>query len=168
MNWKLVSPEIEVKQRVLYTNLGSSQHLDCFVQSAPAARVRWFFKEQLVTINGHFSRQDRENPHMNGSDRNYYTDMRHRLVIHYIRLSDIGVYECRAENSFGATSAGIELTLRPAPCVFKVDSIQHVLNDTSHLLIWKTESFSPIIEFLLKFRQVPNGKRIFSTILLKY
>lgn len=148
-----------MKQTVLYTNLGSSQHLECFVQSAPVARVRWFYKQQPILMNGHYSRQDRENPHVNGSGIHHqFADMRHRLLIHYVRTSDIGVYECRAENNLGVKSAHIELTLKPATCVFKVNPMELYQNDSSYLLIWKTESFSPIIEFLLKFREIDDGK----------
>lgn len=109
-------------------------------------------------MNGHYSRQDRENPHSNDTENNFHADMRHRLIIHYVRISDIGVYECRAENSLGAKSSNIELTLKPATCVFKASPVELNLNDSSYLLIWKTESFSPIIEFLLKFRDIQYGK----------
>lgn len=65
------------------------------------------------------------------------------------------MYECKAENEIGLKSAHIELAGRPMPSIFKQSPVASL--PTTHNLIWTTESFSPIIEYSLKFRQIPSG-----------
>lgn len=52
------------------------------------------------------------------------------------------------------TGATIELTGRPFPPTFK--SAPATLEPLSHNLIWQCESLSDILDYLLRFRQLPT------------
>lgn len=130
--------------------------MECFVESAPVAKVRWFHGGKPVTMGVYYNRQDTEELQRNTSVQRYYSDMKHSLIIKNARESDMGMYECRAENIIGIQSAYMEVTFRPMPCTFKISP--DMQSPTSHVLVWQTESYSPIIEFKLKFRQVPSGE----------
>lgn len=78
------------------------------------------------------------------------------MIIKNLRDTDLGQYECKAENKIGYTGALIELTGKPMPPVFKTSPIT-ASSVTNYNLIWQTESLSPINEYKLKFRQVPSG-----------
>lgn len=85
----------------------------------------------------------------------YFSTTKHILSIRAIKESDLGPYECRAENKLGFKGTVIELTGRPMPSAFKKSPL--VSSYMTYNLIWQTESLSPIIEYKLKFRQVPSG-----------
>lgn len=131
--------------------------MECFVESAPLAKVKWFHAGRPITYGTYYSRQDAivEAP-LNANGTRYYSDMKHVLIIKNARETDMGMYECRAENTIGVQSAYMEVTFRPMPCTFKISP--DMQSPTAHILVWQTESYTPIIEFKLKFRQVPSGE----------
>lgn len=125
--------------------------------SAPVANVHWFHHGVPVQHDTRVGRQDSDinyNSTAVGSIQ-YESRTKHTLVIRKVKDSDLGMYECRAENKLGFKGAVLELTGRPMPSTFKTSP----LNSTpmTHNLIWQTESLSPIIEYILKFRQIPSG-----------
>uniref|UniRef100_A0A1I8PCA4 Uncharacterized protein n=1 Tax=Stomoxys calcitrans TaxID=35570 RepID=A0A1I8PCA4_STOCA len=151
----LFAPEIRTPQKIYYSKVGGRILMDCFVESSPLAKVRWFHAGKLITMGPYYTRQDAEVATINGSSpTRYFASMRHTLVLKNVRESDMGMYECRAENTIGVHSSYMELTFRPMPCTFKISP--DMQSPTSHTLVWQTESFSPIVEFKLKFRQVPS------------
>lgn len=85
----------------------------------------------------------------------YHSKKKHILTIKNVKEHDLGMYECKAENKVGLKSAHIELAGRPMPSLFKHSPTAS--SPTTHNLIWTTESYSPIIEYSLKFREVPSG-----------
>ncbi|TMW53952.1 hypothetical protein DOY81_001009 [Sarcophaga bullata] len=151
----LFSPEIRLNRKIYYSKIGGRIQLECFVESAPLAKVKWFHAGRPISYGTYYSRQDTvmEVP-LNASGTRYYYDMKHSLVIKSARESDMGMYECRAENTIGVQSAYMEVTFRPMPCTFKISP--DMQSPTAHILVWQTESYTPIIEFKLKFRQVPS------------
>ncbi|XP_055372548.1 protein amalgam [Condylostylus longicornis] len=150
----LFPPEIKVLQSIVHTKINMRAHLECIVISAPPAKVQWYHHGVPVTTDMRIARNDVE-IHRNRSQSHYYTETKHQLVVKKVRDSDLGMYECRAENKVGFKSSTIELTGRPMPCLFKTSPVQQP--GTAHTLIWQTESLSPISEYKLKFRQVPSG-----------
>lgn len=130
--------------------------MDCYVESAPLAKVRWFHAGKLISMSPYYTRLDAEVPTNGSIQPRYYSHMKHSLILKNIREFDMGMYECRAENTIGVQSSYMELTFRPMPCTFKISP--DMQSPTSHILVWQTESFSPVIEFKLKFRQVPSGE----------
>lgn len=85
----------------------------------------------------------------------YHATTKHLLTIKKVKETDLGMYECRAENKLGFKGAVIELTGRPLPSVFKTSPLAST--PMTHNLIWQTESLSQIFEYKLKFRQIPSG-----------
>ncbi|XP_035786584.1 opioid-binding protein/cell adhesion molecule-like isoform X2 [Anopheles albimanus] len=143
-------PEIEVKTGTVHTRVGETAILECLVTSHPVASIHWFhhglpvvFDRRIVKLDAPISKHQ------------YYTVQRHQLAIRNLRDSDLGQYECKAGNRVGITGTQLELTGRPMVATFKPAA--EMSSPTTHNFIWQTESFSPIIEYKLKFRRVPSG-----------
>lgn len=133
--------------------------LECVATSKPKANVHWFHhgipvKTNSYQDNNRISHQDHAILN-NQMVNDYYFITKHILIIRNIRETDFGMYDCRAENSIGIKGASIELTGRPMMPVFKRSPQGH--DQMAHYLIWQTESLSPIIEHILKFRKIPSG-----------
>ncbi|XP_052873116.1 neurotrimin [Anopheles cruzii] len=143
-------PEIEVKTPVVHTRLGETGLLECNVTSHPVASIHWFHHGLPVVFDRRIVKLDTPT-----SKHQYYTIQRHQLVIRNLRDSDLGQYECKAGNRVGIAGSQLELTGRPKVAHFKPAA--EMSSPTTHNFIWQTESFSPIIEYKLKFRRVPSG-----------
>ncbi|EDW01293.1 immunoglobulin superfamily member 10 [Drosophila grimshawi] len=151
----LFAPEVTLPQSVVYTRVGDRTHLECIVEAAPLATLQWFHHGVPVAIGAHISSQETELGVVNQALDSYVSLVKHVLTVKKVRESDMGQYECRASNSIGFKSATVELTGRPMPCVFKINP--GTQSSTSHVLVWQTESMLPIMEFKLKFRQIPSA-----------
>lgn len=143
-------PEVSVKTTPIHTKIGQNAHLECIVTSAPTASIHWFHNGLPLPSDRRFTKQD-------GIVRKpeYHTVYRHVLFIRNVRDADLGNYECKAENKIGIKGAHLELTGRPMQASFKPST--EMSSPTTHNLIWQVESFSPIIEYKLKFRKIPSG-----------
>ncbi|KAH8416118.1 hypothetical protein KR222_008510, partial [Zaprionus bogoriensis] len=151
----LFAPEVTPRQSVVYTKVGDRAQLECIVESSPLATMQWFHHGVPVQLgSGHMSSQQSELLPSQSQD-NYVSLVKHVLNVRKVYDSDMGQYECRASNSIGFRSATIELTGRPMPCIFKINP--GTQSSTSHVLVWQTESMLPIMEFKLKFRQIPSA-----------
>lgn len=150
----LFSPELSLPQSVVYTKVGDRAQLECIVESAPLATLHWFHHGVPVQFGSHISSQETE-MQVSHSQHSYVSLIKHVLIVRKVRDSDMGQYECRASNSIGFKSGTVELTGRPMPCVFKINP--GTQSSTSHVLVWQTESMLPIMEFKLKFRQIPSA-----------
>lgn len=138
----------------MYTKVGDRAQLECIVESAPLASLQWFHHGVPVQFGSQIISQESE-MRVSHSQDSYVSLVKHMLIVRKVRESDMGQYECRASNSIGFKSATVELTGRPMPCVFKINP--GTQSSTSHALVWQTESMLPIMEFKLKFRQIPSG-----------
>uniref|UniRef100_A0A182ITI8 Ig-like domain-containing protein n=1 Tax=Anopheles atroparvus TaxID=41427 RepID=A0A182ITI8_ANOAO len=143
-------PEIEVKTTTVHTRVGETGILECVVTSHPVASIHWFhhglpvvFDRRIVKLDALVSKQQ------------HYTVQRHQLAIRNLRDADLGQYECKAGNRVGIAGTQLELTGRPMVASFKPAA--EMSSPTTHNFIWQTESFSPLIEYKLKFRRVPSG-----------
>ncbi|KAH8290665.1 hypothetical protein KR054_004825 [Drosophila jambulina] len=150
----LFAPEVSQPQPVVYTKLGARAHLECIVEAAPVATVKWFHHGLPVSLGAHSTSHESE-LQGNRSLDHYVNAVRHLLVVKSVRNADMGQYECRATNQIAAKSGNVELTGRPMPCLFKINP--GIQSSTSHVLVWQTESLLPIMEFKLKFRQIPSN-----------
>lgn len=149
-----VAPEVTLPQAVIYTKVGDRAQLECIVEAAPQATLQWFHHGVPVHLDAHISSQQQELASSQSPD-DYVNLIKHVLIVRKVRDSDMGQYECRASNSIGFKSASVELTGRPMPCLFKINP--GTQSSTSHALVWQTESMLPIMEFKLRFRQIPSG-----------
>lgn len=80
-------------------------------------------------------------------------------MIRNVRDSDLGKYECKAENPWGMQSAFVTLMGSPLKPFFENKS--SATTPTCKTLSWQTESQSPIIDYKFKFRKVPSGNENF-------
>lgn len=124
------------------------------MEAAPAATVKWFHHGLPVALGAHSTTHESE-LQTNRSVDHYVNAVRHMLVVKSVRNADMGQYECRASNQISVKSGSVELTGRPMPCLFKINP--GTQSSTSHVLVWQTESLLPIMEFKLKFRQIPSN-----------
>ncbi|XP_029708201.2 neurotrimin [Aedes albopictus] len=143
-------PEVSVRTSPIHTKIGQNAQLECIVTSAPTAAVHWFHKGLPLPSDRRYTKQD-------GivTKPQYHTVYRHVLSIRNVKDADLGHYECKAENKIGIKGAHLELTGRPMQASFKPST--EMSSPTTHNLIWQVESYSPIIEYKLKFRKIPSG-----------
>lgn len=139
---------------MVHTKLGLRALLECHVIAAPAAIVHWFHHGVPVIADMRVARHDTD-LNTNKTSVQYYAHSKHVLVIKKVKESDLGIYECRAENKLDFKGTVVELTGRPMPSVFKTSPLAST--PMTHNLIWQTESLSEIFEYKLKFRQIPSG-----------
>ncbi|XP_017867730.1 PREDICTED: neurotrimin isoform X2 [Drosophila arizonae] len=151
----LFAPELTLPQPVVYTKVGDRAQLECIVEAAPVAKLQWFHYGVPIQTGSHISSHETELSSSSHALDNYVSLVKHVLIIKKVRDADMGQYECRATNSIGFKSTTVELTGRPMPCVFKINP--GTQSSTSHVLVWQTESLLPIMEFKLKFRQIPSA-----------
>uniref|UniRef100_A0A8D7ZYF5 Neogenin n=1 Tax=Culex pipiens TaxID=7175 RepID=A0A8D7ZYF5_CULPI len=144
------APEVTVPVAVVHTKVGQSATLECFVTSRPTATIHWFHKGLPLPSEKRLIKHDTV-----VSTSQYHSVRRHALFIRNIKDADLGRYECKAENRIGLKGAHLELTGRPMPAAFKPSA--GMSSSTTHHLIWQVESFSPIIEYKLRFRKIPSG-----------
>uniref|UniRef100_A0A182WCZ9 Ig-like domain-containing protein n=1 Tax=Anopheles minimus TaxID=112268 RepID=A0A182WCZ9_9DIPT len=143
-------PEIEVKSPTVHTRIGETGILECLVTAHPVASIHWFHHGLPVVFDRRIVKLDAL-----VTKHQYYTVQRHQLAIRNLRDADLGQYECKAGNRVGIASAQLELTGRPMVASFKPAA--EMSSPTTHNFIWQTESYSPLIEYKLKFRRVPSG-----------
>lgn len=78
---------------------------------------------------------------------------RHTLVLRGLATkNDFGNYSCVAENSLGTSKRHIEVHGRPTMAVFR--NKPHQAGAHSFQLVWTTDSYSPIEEYRLLYRQI--------------
>lgn len=89
----------------------------------------------------------------------YYSKKKHILLIRNVRETDLGKYECKAENALGLRNDFVTLMGNPLKPSFENKSSP--ATPTSKTLSWQTESLSPIIDYKFKFRKVLTGNENF-------
>eukprot|EP00092_Neocalanus_flemingeri_P014498 GFUD01015643.1.p1 GENE.GFUD01015643.1~~GFUD01015643.1.p1 ORF type:complete len:1165 (+),score=313.82 GFUD01015643.1:166-3495(+) len=90
-------PEIVIEQVYLHSTKGSSIYISCIVQSSPEARVTWTKDGQIIV----------------SSDSDLYSESvdgdTHNLIL---LTESVGVYSCKAENSFGMSQESTHVSER--------------------------------------------------------
>jgi len=144
----LYEPEIEVESEKVHSGVGKEAHLTCIVHGEPRPTVRWFKENTELRPSGIGSSihpkifiESKENTH------------RHTLVLRgLVNKNDFGNYSCVAENSLGTSKRHIEVHGRPTMAVFR--NKPHQAGAHSFQLVWTTDSYSPIEEYRLLYRQI--------------
>jgi len=144
----LYEPEIEVESEKVHSGVGKEAHLTCIVHGEPRPTVRWFKENTELRPSGIGSSihpkifiESKENTH------------RHTLVLRgLVNKNDFGNYSCVAENSLGTSKRHIEVHGRPTMAVFR--NKPHQSGAHSFQLVWTTDSYSPIEEYRLLYRQI--------------
>lgn len=121
----LVPPEIRAESPVVHTKINLRATLECHVTSAPTATVHWFHHGVPVLQDNRITRHDTDYI-LNKTVLNYYANTKHSLTIKKVKETDLGMYECRAENKLGFKGAVLELTGRPMPSIFKTSPLASI------------------------------------------
>lgn len=137
----LYEPEIDVEAEKVHSGVGKEAHLTCIVHGEPRPNVRWFKENSELSNNDRVKIESKESSH------------RHTLILKGLASQrDFGNYSCIAENSLGSSKRHIEVHGRPTPAVFRKKGIQAGKN--SHQLVWTVDSYTPIQEYRLLYRQI--------------
>jgi len=135
----LYPPEIELETDRVHSGENKEAHLTCIIHGNPTPTVRWYKNSMLLEETNTVRMEDRSN--------------RHTLILSSIRSGmDFGNYSCVAENSLGTFKKHIEVHGRPTPAVFR--SSPNAGGRSAYQLLWTVDSYSPIQEYRLLYRQI--------------
>lgn len=140
----LFSPEISVERPVVFSGEGHEATLVCIVHGETQPEVIWFKDTmQLDTTERHIMET-------RGS--------RHTLIIRKVHPQDFGNYSCVAENQLGKARKTLQLSGKPNVAVFNSPPISQYKD--RYNISWAVESHSPIEEYKLSFRKLPQGHEV--------
>ncbi|KAF2365127.1 Immunoglobulin I-set [Trinorchestia longiramus] len=134
-------PEITTEESILHTGDGDDAKLVCIVHGHPQPTVHWRRGDHLVASDKHLMTH-------NG-------DHRYSLIIRDVKKEDFGEYTCSAKNRQGVTERSVVLTGLPNKP--KLTSSPAGGEEQTYTLTWETESFSPILQYRVKFRKLGRG-----------
>ncbi|XP_022903300.2 limbic system-associated membrane protein-like [Onthophagus taurus] len=134
-------PEITVERPIVHSGEGFEAQLVCIVHGESQPEVLWYRDTMQLDTTEQRIMQSR------GS--------RHTLVIRKVHRSDFGNYTCAADNPLGKTRKTVQLTGIPNSAKFS--SASRGLYRDSYNITWAVESFSPIQEYKLLFRRLPDN-----------
>ncbi|XP_060520168.1 limbic system-associated membrane protein-like isoform X2 [Cylas formicarius] len=137
----LYPPEITVENPVVHSAEGFEAQLVCIVHGESQPEVLWYRDTMQLDTT------ERRIMESRGS--------RHTLVIRKVHRSDFGNYTCVADNQLGKTRKSIQLTGTPKAAIFRSPSVGNYKE--SYNISWAVESLSPIEEYQLLFRRLPDG-----------
>ncbi|XP_060520737.1 limbic system-associated membrane protein-like isoform X2 [Cylas formicarius] len=136
----LYPPEITVERPVVYSGEGLEAQLVCLVHGESQPEVLWYRDTMQLDTT------ERRIMESRGS--------RHTLIIRRVTRQDFGNYTCVADNQLGKTRKSIQLTGKPLPAKFS--SAMKGRWRESYNISWEVESLSPIEEYKLLFRRLPD------------
>ncbi|KAG4075949.1 hypothetical protein HA402_003775 [Bradysia odoriphaga] len=137
----LYPPEITVESPIVFSGEGQEAMLVCIVHGEKVPDVIWFKETmQLDTTERHIM----EN---RGS--------RHTLIIRKVHPQDFGNYSCVAENPLGKTRKTVQLTGKPNTANFRSAPVSQYKD--RYNISWTVDSHTPIEEFKLFYRRLPQG-----------
>ncbi|XP_055850770.1 immunoglobulin superfamily member 10 isoform X2 [Episyrphus balteatus] len=140
----LYPPEISVERPTVFSGEGHEAMLVCIVHGETQPEVIWFKDTmQLDTTERHIM----EN---RGS--------RHTLIIRKVHPQDFGNYSCVAENQLGKSRKTLQLSGKPNVAVFNSPQISQYKD--RYNISWTVDSYSPVEEFKLSFRRLPQGHEV--------
>ncbi|XP_044766912.1 limbic system-associated membrane protein-like [Coccinella septempunctata] len=137
----LYPPEISVESPIVHSAEGFEAQLVCIVHGESQPEVLWYRDTmQLDTTESRIMES-------RGS--------RHTLFIRKVHKSDFGNYTCVADNQLGKTRKSVQLTGKPNAAKFNSPS-RGSWKD-SYNISWVIQSLSPIEEYKLLFRRLPDS-----------
>ncbi|XP_067617413.1 uncharacterized protein [Eurosta solidaginis] len=144
----LYPPEISVERPIVFSGEGHEAMLVCIVHGETQPEVIWFKDTmQLDTTERHIM----EN---RGS--------RHTLIIRKVHPQDFGNYSCVAENQLGKARKTLQLSGKPNIAVFNSPPISQYKD--RYNISWTVDSHTPIEEYKLSFRRLPQGHEVDNSI----
>ncbi|XP_066144247.1 limbic system-associated membrane protein-like isoform X1 [Euwallacea fornicatus] len=136
----LYPPEITVERPVVYSGEGLEAQLVCIVHGENQPEVLWYRDTMQLDTT------ERRIMESRGS--------RHTLVIRKVNRQDFGNYTCVADNQLGKTRKSIQLTGKPHPVKFNSPTTSKWKENYN--ISWEVESLSPIEEYKLLYRRLPE------------
>ncbi|XP_050324691.1 uncharacterized protein LOC126755964 isoform X2 [Bactrocera neohumeralis] len=144
----LYPPEISVERPIVFSGEGHEAMLVCIVHGETQPEVLWFKDTmQLDTTERHIM----EN---RGS--------RHTLIIRKVHPQDFGNYSCVAENQLGKARKTLQLSGKPNIAVFNSPPVSQYKD--RYNISWTVDSHTPIEEYKLSFRRLPQGHEVDNSI----
>lgn len=137
----LFAPEISVERPVFHSGEGVEAQLVCIVHGNRSPEVLWYRDTMQLDTT------ERRIMETRGS--------RHTLIIRKVHKSDFGNYTCVADNPLGKAKKTVQLTGKPKSAIF--NSAARGNYRDSYNISWIVESVSPIEEYKLLFRPLPEN-----------
>lgn len=100
-------------------------------------QVEWFRDGTAITLGGRIDM--------------HVSSEKHSLLVRHIKDTDFGNYMCQASNNLGSSQQFIQLSGIPNIPVFQKSSRR--LGPDGYRLVWQVDTYSAIIQYLLKFRE---------------
>jgi hypothetical protein len=136
----LYSPEVEAKESIIHSTLGSEVVLVCQIHSEPSSTIVWFFRNSRILPSNKL--------------KFFRTNESASLKISQLSEEDYGNYTCSANNSLGEGMKTIEVTRKPSKPQFISEQISN--KETSYELIWTLNSETDIKSYSLRIREVDH------------
>lgn len=137
----LYPPEISVESPIVHSAEGFEAQLVCIVHGESQPEVLWYRDTMQLDTT------ERRIMESRGS--------RHTLFIRKVHRSDFGNYTCVADNQLGKTRKSVQLTGKPNAAKFSSASKGNWKD--SYNISWVIQSLSPIEEYKLLFRRLPDS-----------
>ncbi|XP_022915847.1 limbic system-associated membrane protein [Onthophagus taurus] len=137
----LYPPEISVESPVVHSGEGLEAQLVCIVHGESQPEILWYRDTMQLDTTEQRSMES------HGS--------RHKLVIRKVQRSDFGNYTCTADNPLGKSRKTVQLTGKPNAAKFSSASRGRWRD--SYNISWAVHSLSPIEEYKLLFRRLPES-----------
>ncbi|KAK3871120.1 hypothetical protein Pcinc_023712, partial [Petrolisthes cinctipes] len=155
-------PEVNPEKAVVRTGEGDKVKLVCIVHGRPPPDVVWTHDGRPlpdVMMDTQLHRPS-QTTHTRAHTAHDFTAThspahRHSLDINPVTEKDFGAYVCIAENAHGQKNAVIQVTGLPEPP--EITSSPNGGESTRYTLTWKTESYYPITDFIIKYRRAHLG-----------
>ncbi|KAI5736237.1 hypothetical protein M8J76_001326 [Diaphorina citri] len=130
-------PEVSVEKQWIHTAPDMRAEIICNVYANPPAKVEWFRDGTAITLGGRIDM--------------HVSSEKHSLLVRHIKDTDFGNYMCQASNNLGSSQQFIQLSGIPNIPVFQKSSRR--LGPDGYRLVWQVDTYSAIIQYLLKFRE---------------
>ncbi|KAK6632354.1 hypothetical protein RUM44_007395, partial [Polyplax serrata] len=134
-------PEVEVERSWVHSGEGFEAQLVCIVHADPPADVLWYRDTLRLDTTERRSFETR------GS--------RHTLIIRKVQASDFGNFSCVADNTLGKMRQYLQLSGKPNQVAFNSNPVSRYHD--SYNISWVVNSYTPIEEFKLFFRRIPEN-----------
>ncbi|KAL5274436.1 LSAMP family protein [Megaselia abdita] len=140
----LYPPEISVERPVVFSGEGHEAMLVCIIHGETQPEVIWFKDTmQLDTTERHITD---------------HRGSRHTLIIRKVHQQDFGNYSCVAENQLGKARKTLQLSGKPNLAVFNSPTVSQYKD--RYNISWTVETHSPIENYKLAFRRLPQGHEV--------
>ncbi|XP_031640232.1 lachesin isoform X2 [Contarinia nasturtii] len=142
------TPRVSALRSVINTKDGDNAELYCDYDSSIESQVIWSKNQQILQTGASHEKRSKYiilPPKTSPTSQN---QMQSILVVNDVKPQDLGVYECKVENSIGNENVSIDLTDAPEP-----PKLHQVETDGNSIVThWHIRSMQPLKEIMLNYR----------------